>query len=119
MRAKRTKTAKKYIGKDYEHLVSNIKIMQSERSEQGEFVQFRDLQKMDDNKKIAVNSNYIYWALVKMARQKKHQNVLNLKQQINKIDDERQLYISMPVKEIKKCFTPIYKDIPDHMFKKI
>ena len=37
---------------------------------------------MDDNKKIAVNTNYIYWAMMKMAQKKKRQNVLELKKQI-------------------------------------
>lgn len=59
---------------------------------------------MNDNKMIAVNSNYIYWALVKLSKQKNRQNVLDLKQQINKIDNKKRLYVPMAIREAKKMF---------------
>lgn len=98
--------------------VSNFQRIQRVRHDQSEFVPFDDLQRMDDDRKIAVNTNYIYWAMMKLAQKKKRQNVLELKEQINKINDERQLYIPMQVKEIKKYFNTIQKDIPENAFKK-
>lgn len=119
MRIKRSKVVKKNAGKRYEHLEQSVRMMQPGRNGRSEFLQFNDLQRMDDNKMIAVNSNYIYWALVKLSKQKNRQNVLDLKQQINKIDNEKQLYVPMAIKEAKKCFKPICKEIPDNTFKRI
>ncbi len=119
MGTKKVITVRKRKRKGYTLPVSNFQRMQRARHDQSEFVLFDDLQRMDDNKKIAVNTNYIYWAMMKMAQKKKRQNVLELKKQINKINDERQLYMPMQVKEIKKYFKTIQKDIPENAFKEM
>ena len=80
MGTKKVITVRKRKRKGHTLPVSNFQRMQRARHDQSEFVLFDDLQRMDDNKKIAVNTNYIYWAMMKMAQKKKRQNVLEFKE---------------------------------------
>lgn len=73
---------------------------------------------MKGTEHVDVNSNYLYYCLFKSKRKHDKKKYSELKKQIDKIDNQNKLYVSMSVDEVRKCFDIKKNDFGKYTFKK-
>lgn len=76
--------------------------------------------KLNENDKVMVNSNRLYWQLSEASRQRKNSRAIRtIIKTLENITNDQALYVVMEVKDIKICFGNNLKNMPINTFRAI
>lgn len=93
-------------------------IMKQNKIYEQDLLNWENVQNLEPEEIILVNSNRIYWQLSELIRLKRNQQGIDiLIKKIHGIKDEKEMYIPMQVEDVKICFRQYRGKIPLNTFK--
>lgn len=93
--------------------------MSKEATEQnGRIINYDVVSKMNEKEEVLVNTNRIYWQLSEELREQKRKAVIReLLAVIERISEDKRMYIPMDAKTVTVCFSSRKDELPNNTFR--